>query len=295
MKLTHLNRVLAGALVVNLGICEAASPAIGIVTAKGAFRLNQATVVNNASLLEGAVIETAAVGSSMELSSGARFSLAADSKGRFFGDRVVLEHGEGRLEKTAGLRIEARGLTIQPETGTATGRIAVSGNARVELAALTGSFRVLNSRGVVVARLPAGLALAFEPQIAGVGGSVRLTGVLLNRGGHYLITDETTNVTVEVVGPGLEKETGRRVEIVGVSDPTATPVSDASQLVRIVSAKRLPNGGAATAGVGGTRGSGASGIALSAGTVAVIGGVAVAAVIGGLAASGTLSQGGLSR
>ena len=294
MKLTHLNRVLAGALVVNLGICEAASPAIGIVTAKGAFRLNQATVVNNASLLEGAVIETASVGSSMELSSGARFSLAADSKGRFFGDRVVLERGEGRLEKTAGLRIEARGLTIQPETGTATGRIAVSGSARVELAAVTGSFRVLNARGVVVARLPAGLALAFEPQITGGGGSVRLTGVLLNRGGHYLITDETTNVTVEVVGPGLEKDTGRRVEIVGVSDPTATPVSDASQLVRIVSAKRLP-GGAATAGVGGTRGSGASGIALSAGTVAVIGGVAVAAVIGGLAASGTLSQGGLSR
>lgn len=295
MRMTHLHRVLAVALAGNLGIGHAASPAIGTVTAKGAFRLNQATVVNNASLLEGALIETASVGSSADFASGARFSLAADSKGRFFGDRVVLERGQGRLEKTAGLRIEARGLTIQPETGNATGRITLPGTARVELAALTGSFRVLNARGTVVARLPPGLTLAFEPQNTGAGGTTRLTGTLINRGGHYLITDETTNVTIEVTGTGLEKEVGYRVEVSGTSDAAATPISDASQMVRALTVRRLSDDRTAAAGSGGAKAGANSGIGISTGTVAVIGGVAAAAVVGGLAASGTSGESGLSR
>ena len=293
----HLYRILAVVLAGNLGILEAAPPAIGTVTAKGAFRSNQATVSNNASLLEGATIETTTVGSSMELSSGARFSLAPDSKGRFFGDRVVLERGEGRLEKTVGLRVEARGLTIHPETGNSTGRIALLGNARVQLAALTGSFRVLNARGAVVAHLPPGLTLAFEPQGEGAGGITKLTGTLQNKGGHYLITDETTNVTLEVTGAGLEKDVGWRVEVIGAADPGATPVSDASQLINATSVRRLQGRKAAAAGVGGAAGGAAAGAgigaAISGTTIAVVGGIAAAATVGGLAASGKLS--GLSR
>jgi hypothetical protein len=108
-------------------------------------------------------------------------------------------------------------------------------------------------------------------------------------------------VTVEVAGPGLSKEVGNRVEVTGQMDPTATPVTDASQFIRVSAVKHLGKGseksGAAAAGQGGAAGAGAAGghgLALSATTIAIIGGVAAAATLGGLAAAGKLPGQGSS-
>jgi hypothetical protein len=170
----------------------------------------------------------------------------------------------------------------------------------VELAAWSGSFRVLNSRGLLVANLASGHALELEPQATDT--TSKLTGTLRLAGGHYLLTDETTNVTVELAGPGLAKEKGNRVEVTGQSDPTATPVTDASQFIRVSAVKHLGKGaagssGAAAAGQGGAGGASTAsshGIALSATTIAIIGGVAAAATLGGLAAAGKLPGQGSS-
>lgn len=291
MRLASMQSILAAALALNLGVGGgmgvAASPAIGTVMAKGSFRLDNATVKGNATLFEGATIETAETGSSMELSSGARVTLSPESRGRFFGDHVVLERGQGRLDKTAGFHVEARGLTIQPETGNSTGRVLLA-STRVQVAALTGSFRVLNASGMVVAKLPPGLTLAFEPQIS--SGPAKLMGRLQIKNGHYLLTDETTNVTVELFGPGLAKQVGHRIEVTGSLDPTVTPVSDASEFIRATSVKPLAVSGAAAAGAAG----GSSGLAISGTAIAIIGGVAAAAVVGGLAAAGGLPGQGAS-
>lgn len=117
------------------------------------------------------------------------------------------------------------------------------------------------------------------------------------------MTDETTNVIVELYGAGVEKEAGNRVEIAGVFDPSATPVPEASQFIRVAKVTRLARGcivrpGAAAAGVGGvagrtTSGPAAGGTALGTSTttvVAIIGGVAAAAVLGGLAAADKLGS-----
>jgi hypothetical protein len=277
------------------GAGEAASgaaPVIGTVVAKGAFRLDNATVIGNATLFEGATIETKSAASRMELSGGAKVLLGTESKARFYGDHMVLEKGDGQLEKASGFRFEARGLTIQPETGNASARVTLAGGARVELAALSGSFRVLNGRGMLVANVGAGRGLALEPQANDT--AAKLTGTLTKVGSHYILTDETTNVTVELAGQGLAKEVGNRVEITGSMDPTATPVTDASQFIRVTSLKHLGKGtgtGAAAAGRGGTAGGGAAshGLGLSTTTIAIIGGVAAAATLGGLAAAGKLS------
>jgi hypothetical protein len=281
----------------------AAAPAIGTVVAKGAFRLDHATVTGNATLFEGASIETALVASSMELATGAKISLDPSSRGKFFGDHVILEKGAGRLEKAEGFKFEARGLIIQPETGNASARIALAGATRVDVSALSGSFRVLNSRGLLVANLKMGRTLEFEPQAPNT--PWRASGCLVNRGGHFLITDETTNVVIEVAGAGLDKEKDNMVEVAGAMDPTATPVSDASQFVRVTSVKRLGKGcvGTAAAGSGGAPGApaapgagapgkasgGGAGGGLSTTMIAIIGGVAAAGAVGGLAASGALS------
>jgi hypothetical protein len=268
-----------------------AVPVIGTVVAKGSFRLDSATVNGNATLFEGATIETDRAASLMELSSGAKVLLGTESKAKFYGDHLILEKGEGRLEKAAGFRFEARGLVFQPETGNASARIALAGGSRVEVAALTGSFRVLNARGTLVANVGAGHALELEPQAPDA--TSKLTGTLHQVGGHYLLTDETTNVTLELAGPGLAKEVGSRIQVTGAMDPTATPVTDASQFVRVSSITHLGKGAAAgsaaAAGKAGAGGGGAGGgFAISATTIAIIGGVAAAATLGGLAAAGKL-------
>src|SRR5258708_32303513 len=123
--------------------------------------------------------ETGSASSSIELSSGTRMTLGAGSRGRVFGDHMVLERGESRTDKAAGFHIEARGLRVIPETGNAAARVRLVGTNGVQVATLAGSLRVLNSRGAVVAQLPQGVALAFEPQASSV--AARISGRLENR------------------------------------------------------------------------------------------------------------------
>jgi hypothetical protein len=265
-------------------------------------------VTGNATLFEGATIETHTAGTSLVLPGRARLALAPGSKGKLYGDRLLLEKGEARLEQGAGFRFEARGLTIQPATGTASARVALGGNVKVQVASLTGAFRVLNSRGMLVANVPQGAALEFDPQAS--SGPTRLSGCLQIKSGHFVLTDETTQVAVEVVGPGIAKEVGNRVSITGSTDASATPVSDATQFIRVTEVSRVAKGclaagkssagagGAAAAGKGGSGSGGGGGAGASVATIAVIGGVAVAATLGGLAAKGALpgqSDDGISR
>jgi hypothetical protein len=115
------------------------------------------------------------------------------------------------------------------------------------------------------------------------------------RSTHYLLTDETTNVIAELNGPGLDREKGNRVEVTGGMDATATPISDASQFIRVTGVKRLSkgcptaSGAAAAAGSGGSTGKTSHGGLSTTTVVAIIGGVAAAALVGGLAATGKLT------
>jgi hypothetical protein len=277
-----LKSLLAAGLALNMG--WAAPPVIGTVLANGGFRLDGSTVMGNGTLFEGSTIETQKAGSSIQLSSGARLSLGAASRGKLYGDHMVLEKGESQLENATGFRLLALGLTIQPERGSSTARVVLDGTTRARVMVLTGSFRVLNARGMLVGNLAAGTALAFEPQPA-ASNATRITGLLEKRDGHFFITDDVTKVTVQVAGPDLDAQVGSRVEVTGTMDPAAAPVSGASEVIRATHVRRLPkgSGSAAPAGSAGSSGAGPSG-----GVIAIIGGVAAGAVLGGLAAAGSL-------
>jgi hypothetical protein len=315
---------LAVYLAASPGFAAAALPAIGTAVTPGAFRLNHATVRSNATLFEGAMVETGTASARMDLANGTQLELEPESTGRVFGGHLVLERGATRIDKARGFATEsatgsgsafvvaARGLTIQSDGNATAGRIALIGASRVEVAALTGSFRVLNSRGVLVAKIAAGKALALEPQP--MPGPARVTGRLVRRGGDYLLTDETTNVTMKVNGSGLtqadlKRALGQRVEVTGSAHPGTTPVPGAAQVIEVAQVAPAPPvpgsvpgdsapagsggaGGTAPAGAGGPAagagGGAASGAAVSVTMIAIIGGVAAAAVVGGLAASGKL-------
>jgi hypothetical protein len=279
-----------------------AVPVIGTVVASGTFRLDNGTVAGNATLFEGAMIETNSARSRVQLSSGVRVSLGAESRARFYDDRMVLEKGEGRIDKTGRFRLEAGGVVVHPATGDAIARVQLLGGARVQVAALSGSLRVMNLRGMRVANVETGRSLEFEPQADAT--TSRVTGTLRRSNSHFLLTDETTNVTVELAGAGLAKEVGYRIEATGSLDPAATPSTDATQFIRVSEIKRLGKGdpqspGAAAAGKGGiAQNTGRSVSSKTVVTVAIVGGVAAAATLGGLAAAGDLpaqSKASISR
>lgn len=292
MKFKSVRSVVALSCALNLSFALAAPPAIGTVASKGSFRVDDATVPGNATLFEGTTVETYQAASMLDLASGARLSLAAESKARVFSDHMILEHGLGQMDKAVGFRMEARGLTVRMENGAGSARVALAGTAHVQVAALAGSLRVLNSQGQLVAAIRPGNALEFAFQISGE--PWKLTGCLRAIPGHYMLTDEITNVTVEVAGSGLDRESGNRVEVTGVMDPAMSPISGATQYIRVSGIKRLSKNCVATdkaaaAGSGGAPGKAGTPRALPLAAVAVIAGVAAAAVIGGLAVSGTLT------
>lgn len=267
------------------GAAIAAPPVIGTVTAGGAFRLNGDTVIGNGTLTEGAWLETGPDVSSVRLTGGARMSLNPDSRGQMYGDRLILEKGEARLENGAGFHLEALTLTIRPDRGSSTGRIGLLGRNRLRVAALTGSFRVLNARGVLVANVPAGAALAFEP--LATAALTHITGTLMEQRGHFLLKDQITQVTAEVAGQGLSDQVGHVVDVTGTLIAGATPVAGATQViaarqVRAMAAdaaKGHVREGAVAAGI-----AGALGTAVSANSIAVVGGVAAVASVEGIAA-----------
>ncbi len=327
MRIDFSQTALAAALALHLaagpGFAAAGAPVMGVAVTSGAFRLNHATVRGNATLFEGALVETGASPARVDLANGARLDLESESAGRILGGHLALERGAVRIARGAGFSaaVEARGLTIQPGTGAAAGRIVLIGMGRVEVAAVTGSLRVHNSTGVLVAAIAAGKALALEPHPK--PGPARVSGRLVQRDGHYLLTDETTNVTVEVAGSAatesvLSRHMGERLVITGFARPGAIPASEAAQLIEVAQVTPAPPppatapagsvpagaggaggaGGTAPAGAGGAGGAGGTGggaagagsstAAISVTMIAVIGGVAAAAVVGGLAAAGNL-------
>ena len=264
--------LLAGALFLSF----AGPAAIGVATAKGSFLLDRSAVQGNATLFEGTVVETTATPSLVRLQDGPRMQLGSTSRGKVYGDRLVLEKGEGQLEGALGYRIEARELRILPESTDTVARVALGKPGRVTVAALTGGVRVTTADGTLVARLERGTALEFEPQAAGASAPVSVTGCLAEVDGHFLLKDDTANVSFELQSDDLARYRGQRVTVTATVLKEARPGHGAVQVIQVAQIKTLAGTcpvPAATPSKG----------ALSGTTKAVIAGVAIAAVAGGTA------------
>lgn len=270
--------ILAGCVTTSL----AGNPAIGLAMARGSFRVDNSQVWGNTTLFEGALVETSRASLELHLNSGAKAGLAPESRGKVYGDRLVLERGRGELKAASSYGIEARSLRIVAAEREATARVAFDKENRVLVAAVKGPVRVSTKEGLVVANIDPGRTLVFDPQpqVPGAAPPAKVTGRLERKNGHYLLTDETSKVTFEVIGPGLEQEVGNRIEVTGVIDPSAKPFALATQVVKITKLTRLP----AVPPPGGWAG-------LSAGAKgAIIAGIAVGATVGILAATDVIFE-----
>ncbi|MBM3746700.1 MAG: hypothetical protein FJW34_12970 [Acidobacteria bacterium] len=264
---------------------QAAGPAIGVVVTRGSFRIDNSTVWGNGTLFDGTTIETGQASSDLKMSCGARLALAAESRGTVYRDRLVLERGAGQLTGDGAYRMEARSLRILAVTPEASAQVVLTGPDRVQVAALLGPLRVTNDAGVVVANIAAGKALEFEPQAAGAGAPSQLVGTLERRDDHFLLTDRTAAVTVELQGPGLAREVGQCIEVTGTLAAGAQAFSPATQVIRVTQMKRCSKEtAAAVAGAGpGAAAAGAGAAGMTATTKAIIVGVVVAGAATGTA------------
>ena len=116
-----------------------------------------------------------------------------------------------------------------------------------------------------------------------------ITGCLEGGSGKFLLTDETSLVRFEVMGAGVEKEVGHRVQIAGTVAPVPESISQVhSTSVKMLSKKCSSRGKAAAAAGVGAAGAGAAGAgAAGAGTIGAIGtAIATHAVIAGVIVAG---------
>ncbi|HEX4278611.1 MAG TPA: hypothetical protein VHZ74_24815 [Bryobacteraceae bacterium] len=277
----------------SIGLLSAATPGIGIAMSQGNILINSSQTAGNATIFDGSTVETQSASSQVRLNGGAQLRLSSDSRGTVFTDHVNLQKGSARI---AGYAASASGLNVRADRNSSA-TVSMRDQGVIEIAALSGSVHIFNAAGMNVANLLPGRALDLRPQDAGASAPSSLVGCAVKAGGNTILTDETSNVTVQLKGSSVR--TGRRVQISGTMVPNSTPPSPATQVINVTSVKQVGGpckagtaaaaaGGAAAAGAGGAAAGAAAGIST---TTAVVAGVAAAAAV---AVGGTAAAGGFS-
>ncbi len=222
----------------SLSAAFAGDAVIGIATASGHFNVASSQVWGNATLFEGAAVETGGASSELALRNGVKVQLGASSKARVFANRAVLERGTGQVAAPASYEIDAAGLRIDAQGA----RVRVGITDRIEVVSFSGAPRVMTQAGVLLAAVPAGRAMSFAMQ-AGSSGIVTRTGCLLYKDGHFILQDENTQEVAELRGSNLAPDTGNRVTITGTASPDRPSVSPATLVVNVTVVKQQSAGG----------------------------------------------------
>lgn len=223
-------------------LLAAADSPIGIATSSGDFLLDHARVAGNATLRDGALIETTAAPSALRLRNGPRIDLGEQARARVFTDRLVLEAGASDIRAGTGFAVEAASLRITSAASRTSARIIRQGEKIVQVGVSEGSMQVWDARGILVANVVPGTPLEFEPQVAGAAPPSSFGGCLLQKQGRWVLYDQTTRILIQLRGTGFEREWGNRIQVIGTTD-TGAQSEVAAQVVDVTSFTRLAQGG----------------------------------------------------
>lgn len=221
MQLTK-TALLTLALVGTLPAAWASGTAIGIIAARGEFQIEHSKVWGNATLFDGATVETGVASSQLALRNGVKVELASQSRAKIYSDRLILEKGFGHVTAPVKYQVDARGLRITSPDSHSELRVNLATARFVDVAALSGTLLIANSYGVLTSMAP-GKALTFDPQAE--GSAVSLSGCLLYKDGKLILQDEASGDVVELQGAYQSTQSGNRVQISGVilsAKPTVT-------------------------------------------------------------------------
>jgi hypothetical protein len=217
---------------------------IGVVTAVGSLRVDKAEVRGNATVIDGALLETDINPSQIALRNGNRLELAADSSGTVYTDRLILDRGVAQLHASSKYSVLANSLRVVPEK-TSTVRIGhLSGNT-IQVSVLSGEAQVFDKSGSLLASVVPSRALEFTPKDSGTVAESNVTGLLTKSNGHFYITDRTTNVRFELKGSRLDAAVGSYVNVTGTRDTTSV-ARGTDEIIDVTSSQ--PSDGAAQTG-----------------------------------------------
>ena len=273
---------------------------IGMALAQGGARVDNAKVLGSATLFDGTSFQADGY-SRLELKNGTRLDLGAGSRAQIFANRVALESGISEVQSGSGFQIEARSLKINPSDNGSIARVRVDGTQAVLVTALNAPVNVMNSQGMLVARVMPNLPMSFVPQ-AGAANSFSSSGCVVNKGGVALLVDDNKQI-FQLTNADVRKFVGKRAAAKGTINSSATPQQGATQVVNVTSiaAATAAKGaqscsqlasaiGATTSAAGlagaaaGAGGAAAGGAAAGAGAAGAAGGT-TAAIVGGVAAA----------
>lgn len=276
-----------------LTLGAATNPVIGMVSSgpgQAGVSIDGARVSGNATLFDGSVVASSGF-SRLELSSGTRVDLGADSVVRVFANHVSLEGGSSEVQSSSHYAIDARSLKIEPAETGSVARVRLDGDQRVLVTALSAPVNVWNHDGVLVARVLPAMPLSFLPQAAG-SSAFSNTGCVVNKSKAAVLVDQTGNQVFElrstVSSVDLRKFVGKRAAVTGTLLPSATPVQGAGQVVSVSTINSAAGGdcSAVAARIGATTTTAglAAGGAAAGGAAAAAGGAAAAGAAAGTAA-----------
>lgn len=266
--------IISAGLSIGVVVASASTPAIGVAMSQGTILVNDAQTPGNATVFSGTTLQTQRTSSQVRLKDGAQVRFDSDSRGKIFSDHVDLQQGSAKISDYSA---NASGLKIRA-TGDSSANVTLKGNV-VEVAAITGDVRVFNAAGGNVANILPGRALDLRLQETTAVSASSFVGCPVKSGNNFLITDETSNVTAELRGTKIKA--GQHVQVTGSLIPSANPDT---QLMTVTSVKE----------VAGPCGSGASGTAVTAMSVAPAGAGASVGVGAVLIVVVLVSAGGLA-
>jgi hypothetical protein len=138
----------------------AASPTIGVATAVGTFKVNRSEVEGNANIFDGAEVRTTNAPSQVFLQNGSAVTLGLNSVGVLYRDHLVLEEGATKVQNMSAYTIQAAVYRVQGEARSQA--VVRFDGGEVQIASIAGSLNVMNDRGVLLTRIGAGTASAFN-------------------------------------------------------------------------------------------------------------------------------------
>lgn len=144
-----MNRTLIVFFVTAFGLM-ASNSAIGIAIVVGSIRVDNTDVRGNVTVLNGASLETNLNPSQIALRNGNRLELAADSSGKIYTDRLVLEKGIAQLHASSKYSVLANSLQVVAKRAS-TVRIGHLSGDTIQVSVINSEAQVLNRDSLLLA------------------------------------------------------------------------------------------------------------------------------------------------
>lgn len=208
---------------------------IGLTYTKGSYILDGANVRGNATLFEGSRLELDASPVWIQLDRGAKIWLAAQTSAEVSSRGVSVSRGIAQLQDDSGFPIVSRALTVTGSGGGSVVRVMVEPDSGIVVMAVAGGAKVKNPTGLLVGDVTKNEAVRFSPA-KGQSDDVTVTGCLQSAQNQFTITDQVTNVTLQLSGTELANNQGRLVRVTGTAIPVGNKRTIPSVTVRDVRA-----------------------------------------------------------